>query len=364
MERPTMNKSTRRNFLKTTLVTSAVLSAPAIVTARRTDPHQDEVVTGSGEYQYKVNHRFAQLPEKYNWQTTHNVAVDSANNLYVIHEGRASLKDHPSIFVFGPDGKFIRAFGCQYQGGGHGIEVRKEGNEEFLYVAAYQQVKCFAKMTLTGETVWYKKAPMESGVYDEGEDTSTKSNWTRKGFLPTNFAFLDDGGFLLADGYGSHCIHQFDKNAKWVKVFGGTGEGKGKFNLCHGLWIDNRKGRKPSIIVTDRSHNTLQYLTMDGRYIETMTDYGLPANIDIRGNIMMIPELKARVTLLNEKNEVVARLGAAVERVNSIKDLRKKPDQWIDGQFVHPHDACFDNEGNIFVAEWVHTGRVTKLTRV
>jgi hypothetical protein len=29
--------------------------------------------------------------------------------------------------------------------------------------------------------------------------------------------------------------------------------------------------------------------------------------------------------------------------------------------WVHPHDACFDADGNIFVVEWVPTGRVTKL---
>ena len=63
--------------------------------------------------------------------------------------------------------------------------------------AAYQGVKAFAKMTLHGAIVWYQKAPMESGKYAEGEDISTKANWSRKGFLPTNFAFLDDGGFLL-----------------------------------------------------------------------------------------------------------------------------------------------------------------------
>lgn len=354
--------TTRRRFLKSSIAATAILGAPTILTARRTEPRPGDVVTGQGDHQYKVDHQFCQLPDKYHWQITHNVAVDSAHNLYVIHEGRADLKDHPSIFVFDPDGKFIRAFGCQFQGGGHGIEIRKEGSEEFLYVAAYQQVKCFAKLTLDGETVWYQKAPMESGVYEPGENTSTKANWTRKGFLPTNFAFLDNGGFLLADGYGTHCIHEFDKDANWVRVFGGTGEGQGKFNLCHGLWIDQRDGREPSIIVTDRSHNTLQYLTMDGEYIETLTDYGLPANIDIRGNLMMIPELKARITLLNEKNEIVGRLGEAVERVNSVKDLREKPDQWIDGQFVHPHDACFDQDGNIFVAEWVQTGRVSKLT--
>jgi len=339
--------------------------APAIRTTRRSSFRQgDEVITGDGEFKYKVDHAFCQLPDKYNWQVTHNVAVDSSNNLYVIHEGKSNQKDHPSIFVFSPEGKFIRAFGSQYQGGGHGIDIRKEGSEEFLYVAAYQGVKAFAKMTLTGETVWYQKAPMESGVYDKGEDISTKANWSRKGFLPTNFAFLDDGGFLLADGYGAHCIHQFDKDANWIKKFGGTGKGEGTFNLCHGLTIDNREGREPSIIVTDRSHNTLQYLTMDGEYIETMKDYGLPANVEIRENIMMIPELKARITLLNEKNEIVARLGEAVGRLGEIKDLRQQPDKWKPGEFVHPHDACFDNEGDIFVAEWVATGRVTKLTKV
>ena len=167
---PTPNRS-RRQFVSSALaVTSAIAAAPAIATASRTNA---EVIIGEGDYKYRVNHTFAQLPDKYTWQTTHNVALDSAGNLYVIHEGRRDQKEHPSIFVFDPTGKFIRAFGSQFQGGGHGIEIRKEGNEEFLYVAAYQQVKAFAKMTLNGETVWYKKAPMESGLYAPGEATST-----------------------------------------------------------------------------------------------------------------------------------------------------------------------------------------------
>ena len=347
--------------ISTVAISSPAVAVPAIMTGKRTA--SQETVVGEGDYQYKVNHSWAQLPEKFTWQTTHNVAVDSANNLYVIHEGRAKQKDHPSIFVFDPMGKFIRAFGSQFQGGGHGIEVRKEGGEEFLYVAAYQQVKSFAKMTLTGETVWYRKAPMESGVYAEGEDVSTKASWNRKGFLPTNFAFLDDGGFLLADGYGSFHIHRYDKNAKWISSFGGAGDGEGKFKTAHGLWIDKREGREPSIVVTDRAHDTLQYFDMDGEYVETLTGYGRPANIDIRDNLMMVPELKARVSLLNEKNEVVARLGNDVEGSSAAKGLRTRPGDWKDGQFVHPHDACFDNDGNIFVAEWVETGRVTKLTK-
>lgn len=360
-----MSKSTsqsRRAFLQTTTATACALgAAPFGFTASRTS---EEVIVGEGDFRYRVVHDWAKLPDQYTWQTTHNVAVDAAGHLYVIHEGRKDQKDHPSIFVFDPEGRFVRAFGNQFQGGGHGIEVRKEGGEEFLYVAAYQHVKCFEKMTLTGETVWHKTAPMESGVYAPGEDKSTKANWTRQGFLPTNFAFLDDGGFLLADGYGSFQIHRYDKDANWVSCFGGPGEGKGTFKTAHGLWIDQREGRKPTIVVTDRAHNTLQIFDMDGNYQETLEGFGLPANIDIRENLMLVPELKAQISILDENNKVVARLGTGTKRLNEVANLRTKPGQWESGQFVHPHDACFAANGDIFVAEWVQTGRVSKLEKV
>ena len=64
--------------------------------------------------------------------------------------------------MFDVEGKFMRAFGNQFQGGGHGLEVRSEGGEQFLYVTGYQHLKNFAKLTLQGEQVWEKRAPMES----------------------------------------------------------------------------------------------------------------------------------------------------------------------------------------------------------
>jgi hypothetical protein len=44
--------------------------------------------------------------------------------------------------------------------------------------------------------------------------------------------------------------------------------------------------------------------------------------------------------------------------------LGGQPKKWVDGKFLHPHDACFDAEGNIFVAESVDTGRVSKLRKL
>ena len=83
---------------------------------------------------------------------------------------------------------------------------------------------------------------------------------------------------------------------------------------------------------------------------------------------MLVPDLSARVTLLNLQNDVIVHLGEDQDwRKEVLKDdkaLRSAPDRWVGGKFIHPHDACFDAEGNIFVAEWVATGRVTKLKKV
>lgn len=364
-KRPTPSRThSRRQFLKATAAGTALLAcAPTVLTAKKTE---SRLVVGEGEHKFEVYHDWPALPDKFTWQTTHNVAVDKAGCLYVIHEGRADQKDHPSIFVFDPDGKYIRSFGSQFQGGGHGIEIRAEGGEEYLYVCAYQHLKTFAKMTLKGETLWQKYAPMESGVYAADEDKKPTGQWGRDRFMPTNFSFLDDGGFLLADGYGAFYIHRYDKDGKWLSCFGGAGAGEGKFNTPHGVWTDQRAGRTPSIVVCDRANGTLQYFTMDGKYIETLKGYGLPANAETWQNLLVIPELHARVTLLNEKNEVVARLGDDIARVTG-KDggqIRGDKNLWQPGKFVHPHDACFGHDGSIFVAEWVGTGRISKLKKV
>lgn len=352
----------RRNFVKTSAAAAAaLLAAPAIVTAAKTDK---PLVVGEGEYKYEVHHEWPQLPDQFSWQTTHNVALDGAGNLYVIHEGKQELKDHPSIFVFDSEGKYIRSFGNQFQGGGHGIEVRKEGNEEFLYVCNYQQVKSFAKMTLKGETLWEKYAPMEAGVYAPGENEKREKIWGQDRFMPTNFAFLDDGGFLLADGYGSFYIHRYDKDGKWLSCFGGPGDGDGKFKTPHGVWID-RRGGDQKVVVCDRAKGWLQWLTLEGKHLSTQKGYGLPANCDTMGNLLLVPELQSRLTILNEKNEPVARLCEDIKRVTAPgANIRGDKSQWQDGKFVHPHDACFAPDGSIFVAEWVATGRISKLKKL
>ena len=63
---------------------------------------------------------------------------------------------------------------------------------------------------------------MQSGVYANEEDTKPTGAWGRDRFMPTNFAFLDNGGFLLADGYGSFYIHEYDADHAFANASGGN----------------------------------------------------------------------------------------------------------------------------------------------
>ena len=122
--------------------------------------------------------------------------------------------------------------------------------------------------------------------------------------------------------------------------------------------------------MADRANNTLQVFSVEGDYKKTVSGFGLPANIDTSRSLMLVPELVARVSLLDRNHNTVVTLGDDRERILDDKkktngfSIRTDESQWQQGKFVHPHDACFDLEENIYVAEWVQTGRITKLTRV
>jgi hypothetical protein len=355
----------RRRFLFGCAVSAG---GPTLLTSRKARAETgDGVVVGEGEHRYELIHHWAKLPDRYSWQTTHNVAVDSENRLYVIHEGRAEQADHPAIFVFDEKGDFIRAFGSEFQGGGHGLEVRQESEGEFLYVTGYQQIKKFAKLTLGGERVWERFAPMESGHYAEGEDTRPEKVWGRDRFMPTNFAFLPDGGFFVADGYGSYRILHYDAAGQWIRTIGEPGAGDGQFNLPHGLWIDDRKADDPLLVVADRANARLQWFDLDGGHRKTLGGFHLPANVDRHGELLLVPDLSARITLLDGDDRLI-HLGDDPSWRERVSDgnraMRRDPGSWEAGKFIHPHDACFDGDGNIFVAEWVETGRISKLRKV
>jgi hypothetical protein len=351
------HRSNRREFLKT-----AGATAVAIATVTSTGPiilgaddksGSKRALVGTGEYRYECHHGWGQLPKNLRWETTHGVTIDEAGLIYIKHQGHGGQR-MDTIVVFDPDGKFVRSFGRDIYPGGHGIDIRKEGGEEFLYLCDVSHREVL-KTTLKGDVVWTMSYPIQCGKYKR-----------LKQFSPTNVAFAPDGGFYVGDGYGSHFIHQYDKNGAWVRTWGGEGKEPGKMRTPHGIWFDDRSGREPSLVVADRANARLQYFSLDGKHLGFVEGLLFPAHFDIRGDVLLVPDLHARVSLFDRDNKPIVHLGDdPAWRAEVLKfKIRADEKTWQDGKFVHPHDACFDRDGNIFVVEWVQTGRVTKLRRV
>lgn len=322
----------------------------------------ENAMIGSGEFVYECHHNWDRqsLPGGYEYgNASHGIAFDSQGLIYLSHNGNPG-----SIFVFDGDGRFVKAMAEMHNAGpfakGHGVSIRKEGSEDFLYLAPADSAMAFTKMSLTGEVVWQKNRDTinrESGGLLE--DPSL-------GFKPTKISFRPDGGYYLGDGYGSHHVFEYDSHNKFVRALGGHGTATGKFSTPHGHWLDDRDGT-PKLVVADRANMRLQWFGLDGQHLLSLGGFLFPADIDVQGEYLLVPDLHARLTMLNGKNEVVAQLGDdETWRQTVLADnfaMRGTPAQWRRGQFVHPHAARFDAEGNIYVAEWVRTGRITKLIR-
>ena len=165
----------------------------------------------------------------------------------------------------------------------------------------------------------------------------------------------------MGDGYGSSYINQYDRQGQFIRSFGGEGDGPGQLHSPHGITLDTR-GAVPLLLVADRTNNRLQYFTLEGKHVRFLEGVKLPCHFDERDGILLVPDLAARVTLLDRNDRVLAHLG---EGPSNFREVRKEPRKaFPSGKFIAPHDACFDHEGNIFVAEWVPIGRVTKLRRL
>lgn len=328
------------------------------MTRKTDDPNP---VIGSGDYQFRCHHGWGALPGELEWQTTHGTAVDSQGLVYFTHQG-VGKKQLDTVLVFDDKGKFVRSFGKQWHGGGHGIDIRKEGTDEFIYLAHMSKDGPVVKTTLKGEVVWAKGRP----ECDEYQDKS-------KPFKPTNVAFSPDGGFFVADGYGSHHVLKYDKDGKLLKVFGGAGDKPGQFQTPHGIGCFSAKPGLDFLIVCDRANARLQTFDLQGNFkmASKQGEFLFPANMDTNQTAFLVPDLHARIAIRPIASETTHYLAddpnwraTVVESLKTKTPIRTQPKLWPAGKFIHPHDACFDAAGNIYVAEWVQGGRITFLKRV
>ena len=333
----------RRRFLQAAGLGPSILGAQDKAGAKRP-------VIGSGEYTYEVYHDWGELPSRIKYGNTHGVCQDSQGHIYIHHTVHATSQSPDAMVVFDEKGKFVRSWGEEYRRGAHGLHIRREGSTEFLYMCDINR-KFVTKTTLNGEVEFSVGYPQEAAPY----------NKTKIRYIPTNLAVAPNGDLYVADGYGSSYINQYDSKGQYIRTFGGLGSEAGQLNNPHGIWMDTR-GPEPILTVADRRNYRLQMFTLEGAHVGFVPGLRYPSHFHQRGELMVIPELEARVSILNGKNQIIAHFGQGPDNYREIRVMGRE--SFVPGQFIAPHSACFDQEGNIFVVEWVEVGRVTKLRKV
>ena len=333
-----------RNSIPLGVLFAALLAAG--LAARQEPEAAAELVLGAGDERYAWVDGWPRLPEGRELGYTHGcLAVDAAGRVYVETNGQGG------ILVFERDGAFVRAIGAGLEDGLHGMCLVREGEEEFLYVTHLQGR--VLKLTLEGQVLWELGYPEESGKYEDG-----------KRFHPTGVAVAKNGDIYVADGYGRHWIHHYDRERKYLGSFGGLGTEPGQFKNCHGLRIEETFGREV-LVVADRENRRVQVLSLAGKPLRSWADgVGRPCNVAARGERHVEADIDGgRVVILDAKGALVTALGEQPDPTKRDREDLPRAEQER-GRFHSPHDALWDAEGDLYVVDWLKEGRVTKLRRL
>lgn len=342
----------RRQFFATAGATSAALALPSLASSA------EAVKIGSGKATYTLDSDWGKLPNTMKYGLGCAIVVDSKDRIIV-----TSRSANPCVAIFDRDGKLLETWAKDFSdkigftpqevaSTAHGLYWSKEKDGEFLYwtenVSGQKDKRIGARVY---KTDMQGKVLFQIGNVAKESDTSVKFDFTN----PTDVAIAPNGDIYVVDGYGSQKVHRFDKNFKLIKTMGGRGNKHGEFNVCHGVWVNTIK-KEPEVYIADRANNRLEVYSLELEYKRTIGDSRLPCCFYQHNGQLYVPELGARVMILDENDKVVAHLGDGKGAEKEIgADPTKHPDK-----FATPHAMCVDSKGDFYVLEWVAYGRVRK----
>jgi hypothetical protein len=321
---------------------------------------------GEGSSKFSLDATWGKLPEGMKYGLGCAIVVDKQDRVIV-----TSRSTSPCVAIFDKDGKLLETWGkdfatgvgydttAEVQATAHGLYLSEENGTEYLYwtenVARAKGADGKAGKAYGArvyKTDMQGKVLYTVGMVENESATAQKLDLTN----PTDVAVAPNGDIYIVDGYGSQKVHRFSKDFKKLKTIGGPGKSAGLFSTCHGVWVNTLK-KEPEVYIADRANQRLEVYSLELEYKRSLAEFRLPCCFYQQGGKLYVPELEARVSVLDENDKVVARLGDG--KGISDAEISKHP-----GKFAKPHALTLDSKGNLFVLEWLPWGRVRKFSPV
>ncbi|WP_194775392.1 twin-arginine translocation signal domain-containing protein [Pararhodonellum marinum] len=346
-------KKNRRTFLKkSALAGMAMAASPSLTWALGKD-----TVIGHGDFTYKVLPEWGRLDSS-------RTPVLNCHEMVMDQKGRMILltdEVRNNIIIYDQGGKLLETWTLDLPAA-HGLSLVNEGGEEMLWIV--DNGGRVVKTDLKGRIISEIPNPLTQGIYQEGMR-----------YTPTETAVAPNGDLYIADGYGSQYFLQYNHNGEFIRKFGGDGHGDEQFKTAHGICIETRKGKTPSLICTSRVHNSFKRFSMEGQYLETVFlpgafvcrpvihgDHLYSGVCWSRSKYLEPMDNSGFVTILDASDKVVSNPGGTAPVYQDGLLQLMVQDQPI---FKHCHDVCLDQDDNLYVCQW-NAGKTypIKLVRV
>ncbi|MBL9188954.1 MAG: hypothetical protein JNK23_15835 [Opitutaceae bacterium] len=350
---------TRRHFLAGLGTAAAATWIQPLRAA--VDPKKDTIV-GHGAFRYRV-HKDWVRPGQARYHPILN-----CHEMVQVADGRLFMVgDHPEhqMLVFKPDGTILESWGSVWPGC-HGLTLARENGAEFLFVCdsglwkngngGYRQTGRVTKIDLTGREIFSISHPMSVGAYEPSMP-----------FNPTETAIAPNGDIYVVDGYGSDFVLRYDRNGKFLALFGGrTGvPAEQRLSNAHGIAVDLRAGAdQATLIVTSRSDLCFRRFTLDGKYLETIAVPGCRvcravfAGSELYAGVCWSTDPVASklpgnpsgfAVVLDAQNRVVSAPGGTAP---IYADGKLAPLARGEPIIDHGHDVCVLTNGDLIVCQW------------
>ena len=291
------------------------------------------VILGEGDFRYEVSGKnWGNLPDGWVYKEGTAVDVNSTDQIYVFNRGTCQM------IIFDTDGNIVGTWDEHKFANPHGVTISPD-DTVFCVDNGDSTVR---KFTADGKLLMTLGTPHKPAPKMSGEPFCA----------PTHVAIdKRTGEFYVADGYSNARVHKYTPDGGYLFSWGDSGTAEGQFNIVHNITTDGEGW----VYVADRENHRIQIFSPDGKFETQWVNLSRAAAICIDGRsgqeLVYIGEyfagigsndigtdLGPRVTIMNTKGEVLARVGRLSYGAQS-------------GRFYSPHGIAVDSRGDIYVAE-------------